>query len=80
MKKYYITALTLIFTELLILNSCGNFFGNGPDSAESPDQKPALPASHGTIGARIFLPDYHKLAVRQGRVIAPQSAKVRLST
>jgi transglutaminase-like putative cysteine protease len=30
--------------------------------------------------ARIFLPDYHKLAARQGRVIAPRTAKVRLST
>ena len=79
MKKCSISILSSIFAGLLILSACDNPLANQPDSAEPSAPNPASSESCGAISARIFLPDYHKLATQQARVIAPRTEKVRLS-
>ena len=67
MKKCSISILSGIFAGLLILNACDNPLTNQPDSAEPSAPNPASSESRGAISARIFLPDYHKLATQRAR-------------
>jgi hypothetical protein len=60
----------------LSLASCNNPLSS--TGSGIPGGETGSPAGYGNVSARIFVPDYARLAAK-GRVIAPQTAKIRLS-
>jgi transglutaminase-like putative cysteine protease len=75
--KHIKNALTVLIAGTLLWSvvSCFNPAGTAGPGGDMP----AVEGSFGQVRARIFLPDYNKLAAAGNRAIAPQTAKVRLS-